>query len=119
MGSLQSESVEKLGEAGLLPGNQEKEEGVEEGRSGGISGSQGRELTGAPWFEEIIKGSELGRMRRSRGGEISGDGRSRVEWEIVEFGGEDDKGSLESGLATAKRKIGQIVDGGDVDMRSG
>lgn len=54
-------------------------------------------LTGPdlPWFEAMLEGSALGRMRRRTGGGISGDGRTRVEWEIVDFGDDVDDASAE------------------------
>ncbi|EME82872.1 uncharacterized protein MYCFIDRAFT_203430 [Pseudocercospora fijiensis CIRAD86] len=44
---------------------------------------------GVPYFEEMIEHSRLGRIKRQRGGEISRDGTSSVQWEIVEIGGEE------------------------------
>ena len=67
-----------------------------------------------PWFEEIIEGSELGRLRRRRGGKTSADGNTRVEWEIVDFN--DEEG--DTGIGTGKRKIGEFEEGGGVVMRS-
>ena len=75
-----------------------------------------REFTGNPWFEEIIEGSELGRIKRKRGGHTSADGKSKFEWEVVEMNDDD-----QVGLASAsKRKLDASTndDGSDVKMRA-
>lgn len=64
--------------------------------------SSGDEVKGASWFEDMIKGSQLGRIRRRKGGHTSSDGKSRVEWEIVEVEEDDDDGNHIQG--TGKRK---------------
>lgn len=45
---------------------------------------------GMPYFEEMVENSRLGRIKRQRGGQSSTDGTSRVEWEVIEMGGEDE-----------------------------
>ena len=67
--------------------------------------SQEAELKGAPWFEDMIKGSHLGRITRRTGEHTSSDGKSRIEWEIIEL--EDDDGSSIQG--TGKRKYAEEV----------
>nr|POE79810.1 hypothetical protein CFP56_07876 [Quercus suber] len=47
---------------------------------------------GLPGFEETIESSPVGRIRRRRGGHASGNGRVRIEWEIVEIEGDGDEG---------------------------
>lgn len=69
-------------------------------------GSQGAEVKGAPWFEDMIKGSQLGRIRRRTGEHTSSDGKSRIEWEIVEV--EDDV--FDSIQGTGKRKYAEEVE---------
>ena len=101
-----------------MPGSVGLSEGLDVAAMGQRQVAEGREITGQPWFEEIIEGSELGRIRRRRGGKSSSDGRSRVEWEIVEFEGEAGEESMESGMGNGKRKIGDVA-GVDVDMRGG
>ncbi|KAI4128441.1 MAG: hypothetical protein LQ347_004175 [Umbilicaria vellea] len=121
--SLDQSSLSRLGEGlweGVLPVERKQDElGAAVMTSEELTGtSQGRELTGAPWFEEMVEGSALGRIRRRRGGEASQNGRIRVEWEVVEFdGAEDDGGSGAAGVA--KRKIGDLGDGDDILMRGG
>ncbi|KAL8688151.1 MAG: hypothetical protein Q9218_005865 [Villophora microphyllina] len=52
----------------------------------------------------MIEGSELGRIKRQRGGQSSADGRSKVEWEVVEFSSEP----ADVGTNTGKRKLDQV-----------
>lgn len=66
-----------------------------------------------PWFEEMVEGSELGRVKRRRGGETSSDGKTTVEWEVVEIGGEEEG----EATSTPKHKISKIDAGDDVHMR--
>lgn len=118
IGSLKSESLEKLEDAGLLAGAEENEK-VEtsdgnDGEKGTMKRKLNRESTGTPWFEEMIQGSELGKIKRRRGGQSSSDGRSKVEWEIVEFTADDEENSI---VGTGKRKIEISED--DVEMRGG
>ena len=113
LGSLKDESVEKLEEAGLF-----SEAGEVEAQASSDAPNpphemaaptrrQAREVRGNPWFEEMIEGSTLGRIKRRRGGETSEDGKTTVEWEVVEFG--DDNGDLE-GAPAPKRKIDNLND---------
>ena len=125
LGSLGKGSVERLQDLGLLGGEDEDDEEEEEtamerrlngSESRGMTekrGVEGREVRGNPWFERMIEGSELGRIKRRRGGKTSRDGRSRYEWEIVELGGEDgeERGKGDMGN-TGKRKLDEVGDGG-------
>lgn len=107
---------------GVLPVEREQEQmGRTEKTSEELaSTSEGREVRGAPWFEEMVEGSALGRIRRRRGGETSQDGRTRVEWEVVEFDGSEDDGSGSGGVGGAvKRKIGDVGDGNDLVVGAG
>lgn len=47
---------------------------------------------GLPYFEEMVENSRLGRIKRQKGGALSADGRTTVEWEIVEIGNGDSAG---------------------------
>lgn len=104
LASLKNESLERLDDAGFLSSREEIETDVlqvdhdSEQQTG--HDSQGEEVKGASWFEDMIKGSQLGRIRRRTGAHTSSDGMSRVEWEIVEV--EDDDGNHIQG--TGKRK---------------
>lgn len=70
-----------------------------------------------PWFEEMIEGSRLGRTEKTRRGvAVSGDGRTRVEWEVSEFDGEA------PGTPRGKRKLEEDSqddnEDSDVQMRT-
>ena len=112
--------MDRLEDAGLLQGVGGEDNEMAQAASGGTKDvanlNQGREIRGTPWFEEMIQGSELGRIKRRRGGETSSDGHTKVEWEITEF--ESGEGDLAS-ASTGKRKIGSLDHGEDVEMRSG
>lgn len=112
--------MERLEDAGLLPGLEGEDSERPQTATGGsgqiASLNQGREVRGTPWFEEMIQGSELGRITRKRGGETSSDGTTRVEWEITEFESGEGNGEFAS---AGKRKLGTLDAGDDVEMRSG
>lgn len=112
--------MERLEDAGLLPGLGSENNGLTQtgtGRSKQMANlGQGREVRGTPWFEEMIQGSELGRIKRRRGGETSPDGHTNVEWEISEF--ESNEGDV-AAASPGKRKLGTLDAGDDVEMRSG
>ena len=98
--------MERLADEGLLavpetksPQIEGEDETVDHAKA-----AEGREVQGAPWFEEMIEGSELGRIKRRKGGKSSSDGRSKVEWEVVEFSSEPG----DTGGSTAKRKLDQV-----------
>ena len=74
------------------------------------------QLRGAPWFEEMVKHTALGHMKQQRGGHTSPDGSVKVEWEVVEWTEGD--GADDEGATPAKRKIGQVEEGEDTDMRT-
>ncbi|KAL8774120.1 MAG: hypothetical protein Q9209_001228 [Squamulea sp. 1 TL-2023] len=117
LGSLRSRSVEKLANEGLLPGSDAAIEITTPPENAGAvsktSTSEGREIQGAPWFEEMIEGSELGRIKRQRGGQSSADGRSKVSWEVVEFTSEPS----DNGNNIGKRKLSQVGKESDIAMR--
>ena len=117
LGSLLGEDLRELGELGLLPQGALEEDEQETNSRDLIKNEEGSETLGLPWFHDLIEGSQLGRIGRTRrGGGVSADGRTKVEWEIVEFGNEEN-GKV-GGIGTAKRKIGEVVggDGKDVEM---
>ncbi|KAH8815652.1 hypothetical protein F5884DRAFT_773086 [Xylogone sp. PMI_703] len=68
-----------------------------------------------PWFETLVQGSRLGKIRRSKGQRRSNDGRTRVEWEIVEW--TDDGGDGEN-AGSSKRKL-DAFEGGETVMSGG
>ncbi|KAL9632553.1 MAG: hypothetical protein Q9164_005254 [Protoblastenia rupestris] len=116
MGSLKSESLERLQDAGLLDTTDDDQDVTERSTtSKTVAKRTSKEVKGNPWFEEMIEGSDLGRIKRRRGGQTSSNGNTTVEWEIVEIGGEDDGGT---GIGTAKRKLGEVGEGDDdAEMR--
>ena len=115
VGSLRNESVHRLKQS--LEDLKSPERGPEfsQGALQTPSNSSDRQVMGNPWFEEIVEGSELGRIRRRRGGQTSADGRSKVEWEVVEVG-EDEEESLPT---STKRKLNAMHDnqGNDSQMQ--
>jgi len=67
---------------------------------------------GLPWFETMVEGSRLGKMRRQR---ERREGKGwRVEWEIVEWTDADEE--TPATTVSAKRKLGERVDDDDVSM---
>ncbi|KAL9129972.1 MAG: hypothetical protein Q9217_001730 [Psora testacea] len=115
MSSLKHDSVERLQDAGFLdPTDDESEMQETDSSTRYVSKRTSREIRGNPWFEEIIEGSDLGRIKRRRGGQISSDGNNTVEWEIVEMEEEEGNG----GIGTGKRKLGEFGGGeDDTEMR--
>ncbi|KAI9669861.1 MAG: hypothetical protein M1831_006896 [Alyxoria varia] len=66
---------------------------------------------GIPWFEELVEDSGLGRIRKKRGGHTTAN--ERVEWEVVELGGNGNDVAGEgagsrttTSTTTKKRKAG-------------
>ena len=56
-----------------------------------------------PWFEGLVEGSRLGRVCKEAAAGV-GEGRVRVEWEVVEWTEEEDGGG---GASPRKRKLGE------------
>ena len=122
-----------LNEAGLL-GGEEDEQATSNDRAGyevestntpaahasntTVARDESRHLRGQPWFEEMLEGSELGRLRRRRGGMTSRDGSSQVEWETVEYESNAAEEAQEVGIGTVKRKLGDMVEEDDLPMRA-
>lgn len=119
--SLKRESVELLYELGVLTDGEEEEGGRDDAESdeadeGSVAvAERGRKTVvtrhtggeGAPWFEEMIEDSALGRIRRTHGGSRE-DGGLRVEWSVVEMGprveGELEDAESVVGHRAAKRR---------------
>ena len=68
----------------------------------------GDENEGLPWFETMVEGSRLGKMRR-QGERREGKGW-RVEWEIVEWTDGDEE-VPETAAAGGKRKLDDVMTG--------
>ena len=104
--------MEELGV--LEPGDDTDEETATEpqSQSAAFRPIQGMANRGSPWFESLVEGSQLGRIKRQKGGHMSSDGSVQVEWEVVEWTEEeDDSGAL------GKRKLGEIEED-DVEMKT-
>ncbi|EON69007.1 hypothetical protein W97_08265 [Coniosporium apollinis CBS 100218] len=123
VGSVMDDDLEILDRMGLLPERDEGEETDEAGSGRAVAPAKRQAQSavlvaernrGAPWFEEMVQQTRLGRIKRQKGGHTSNDGSMRVEWEIVEY-----EGDTEDGTVTGKRKIGEMEDGReDVVMRA-
>jgi hypothetical protein len=113
LGSLAGSDLRDLEEFGLLP--KEATEDVEGDKAeyvlyaGSIPNGDANE--GLPWFESMVQGSRLGNVRRSWGSRQSGNGRIKVEWEVMEWTDENENENTSPG----KRKIGD-VEGSDSHM---
>jgi hypothetical protein len=72
-------------------------------------------VRGAPWFEDMVQHTRLGRFKQQRGRHEVG--RVQVEWEVTEWTEGDD--ADDERLATpSKRKIGQVEAAEDSEMRN-
>ncbi|KAB8297121.1 hypothetical protein EYC80_002506 [Monilinia laxa] len=114
LGSLASSDLRDLEELGLLP-----KEALEDAHNDkqtietiiphNENDDEGKQ--GIPWFETMVEGSRLGKMRTSRGRRTASDGRIKVEWEILEWTADD-----ETPTATGKRKLDATSAGEDSSM---
>jgi hypothetical protein len=113
---LEGSDLRDLDELGLLPEGALGEWEVEE-KAGGevpstmrtVVGEEGQHVEShgvVPWFETMLQGSSLGRVRRSRGKRQTQDGRMGIEWEIVEL--LPDEGAVGDTQSTGKRKLGDV-----------
>ena len=101
VGSLRGSDLRDLEDLGFLP-----EEGVDEAQGKGLMTEGSEEgKVGLPWFETLVEGSRLGRMRKSWGSREGRNGRFKIEWEIVEW--TEDEGN---NGAAGKRKLGELVE---------
>lgn len=121
VGSLLDEDQELLAELGFLPTAESSDEDnaipvrtTNNNTSRSIARSE-PQSRGAPWFEEIVQNSRLGRFKQQRGGHSSSG--VHVEWEIVEWTEADDADD-ESHATPSKRKIGDVDAGDDTEMRN-
>lgn len=108
LGSLLTEDLHGLEEMGLIHSDEDdKMDIVAAPRPDTGSQLIGRNVTGIPWFENLISGSRLGSLQTARGSRESRDGRIRVEWEVTEWTADDDEEA-----SSGKRKRG-VTDNSD------
>ncbi|KAE8446680.1 hypothetical protein EG329_011724 [Mollisiaceae sp. DMI_Dod_QoI] len=115
LGSLAGSDLRDLEDLGLLPNeatdeaesDREKVENVVPYAGSNVLNGEVNE--GLPWFETMVEGSKLGKMKKSWGSRHSDNGRFKVEWEIVEWTDGDDDSSTPS-----KRKFGEVTESDSV-----
>lgn len=115
VGSLLDEDQEALGELGWLPGDSSDEEVAGESlpeihRRVVERFLQPAGMRGAPWFEEMVEDTRLGKLKRQKGGHVSRGGNVKIEWEVVEWTEGDDADDEAAEGVKGKRKIGDIED---------
>lgn len=120
LGSLTTEDLRDLEELGLLPEEAVADAETDKQAIGSVGPRAGGQLLdddvseGLPWFDTMVQGSALGKVRR-HGERREGKGW-RVEWEIVEWtdGDEEAPGIPSVG---GKRKLGDVAaDSEDIGM---
>ena len=110
LGSLLQEDLRDLEDLGLVPEDSESQsQGAEDKDERPSRSTALQHSFGVPWFDSMVEGTRLGRMRRrSHGIRQSEDGSVKIEWEIVEDISPDvdmDEASSGSGSGSAKRKM--------------
>lgn len=121
VGSLTGTDLRDLGNLGLLPTEEESEsdsagEAAAKEKAEQEKSREQSAVVGVPWFESMLRGSGLGRVKRTRGVQSSSDGRTRVEWEITEWiEGDGNEGIEIVTQNSGKRKLG-VVEGDDSVM---
>jgi hypothetical protein len=128
VGSLLDDDQELLAELGLLPSNESSESSDEDTTQPADEPAQPTatrplvrsepRMRGAPWFDDMVQHTRLGRFKQQRGRHM--DGRVQVEWEVTEWiEGDDTDEERTPGSATpSKRKISQIEATEDSEMRN-
>ncbi|KAH8728308.1 hypothetical protein GQ44DRAFT_724316 [Phaeosphaeriaceae sp. PMI808] len=122
VGSLLDEDQSLLGDLGFLPNSDSSDEDIISSLAGSSRTNPTRVLVrpepsarGAPWFEEIVQHTRLGRLKQQRGGHSTS--RVHVEWEVVEWTEADDADD-ESHATPIKRKISEVEAAEDSEMRN-
>lgn len=117
LGSLLGEDLRDLEDMGLIPDQSDADDDVKESRDEtASSGSTAlRQSDGVPWFETLVEGTPLGRLRRSHGTRQSEDGSVKLEWEVVDFTGDSDSDMADATASSvaerpAKRKLDERDD---------
>ncbi|OBT99475.1 hypothetical protein VE01_02863 [Pseudogymnoascus verrucosus] len=119
LGSLDGGDLHDLGELGLLPQEEAEKRLSVPSEEPVATRAAPRVGEGLPWFEAMIEGSALGRVKVRRGLEEK-DGR-RVEWEVVEWteGGEEAEADSSAGEVAAGGKRKLEDDHADMGHREG
>ena len=138
LGSLLSEDLRALQELDLLPDDASLEasgrneqvtpSSVKQNDSGSVQAlvqqenqphrrtQQSGRAGSLTWFEEMLDGSRLGRIQKTRRGiGVSNDGSTKVEWEVSEYF--DDGAEAPLAPSSSKRKIGDVARDEDVSMQ--
>jgi len=119
VGSLLDEDQALLGELGYLPSGESSDEDTTVAGPSRLAQAVVRsepQSRGAPWFEELVEHTKLGRFKQQRGGHTSRNGNIKVEWEVVEWTDADD--ADDEAVTPGKRKIGEVDDAEDMEMRT-
>ncbi|TVY82550.1 hypothetical protein LSUE1_G007791 [Lachnellula suecica] len=115
LGSLNGSDLRDLEDLGVLPSealedaenDKEKIENVVPFT--GSNTLNGSANEGLPWFETMVEGSRLGKMKTTSGKRQSG--RYKVEWEIVEWTDDGEGEVLSPTKSPTKRKLGEVEEG--------
>ena len=113
LGSLLQEDFQDLEDLGLIPEESESEPEEKQQVDPASRETALRQSFGVPWFDGMVEGTRLGRLRRTHGIERSDDGTVRVEWEIIEQsdGPESHDVEMESASSSSgKRKLQERSD---------
>lgn len=118
LGSLLQEDLRDLEDMGLIPEDSMSEEEAstdpqattDNPTASTSNASVLRQSYGVPWFDGMVEGTRLGKMRRNQGIRQSQDGKVSVEWEVVEYSDDDQEGDqdveMEAPSSSAiKRKL--------------
>lgn len=116
LGSLLREDLRDLEDMGLIPDESDQE--VQPAGSP-LKSTALRQSYGVPWFDGMVEGTRIGNMRRSQGVQRSQDGRVSVEWEIVEFTGEERPGSQDVDMESTNHGKRKLQDRDDADALLG
>lgn len=115
LGSLLQEDLRDLEDLGLIPEESEGEsdERRESGERQVDTPSRNTALRhsfGVPWFDGMVEGTRLGKLRRTHGIQQSEDGSVKVEWEIVEQSDSPDDVEMETASSSSGKRKHQDLD---------
>lgn len=116
--SLETESLEKMEQIGLLPALDDDDDGgatsialAGPSTSSATAAGTASQRSGRPWIEEVAEIGPLGRLTRRRGGHTDGAGQVVVEWEVVEV-----VEGVEGAESPHKRQMTGLATAGDLSM---